>query len=61
MQDYRAFAPDGYGAKKNYFPSVESKRCYEEIEKVTRDPLAYRQLMKDFNKKRKTCRKLGTP
>lgn len=46
------FAPGGYGTKKEYFPSVEMTECYEEIGRITADPLEYRKLMKEFNKRR---------
>lgn len=46
------FTPDGYGAKKMYYPSVDDKECFETIERITRDPLKYRKVMKEFNKKR---------
>ena len=47
------FTPDGYGAKKMYYPSVDDKECFETIERITRDPLKYRKVMKEFNKKRR--------
>ncbi len=46
------FSPDGYAAKKMYYPSVDDKECFETIEKITRDPLEYRKKMKEFNKQR---------
>ncbi len=46
------FTPDGYGAKKDYFPTTESIECYKKVEEITRDPLKYREIMKEFNKKR---------
>lgn len=46
------FAPGGYGTKKDYFPSAEMLECYEEIGRITADPLEYRKLMKEFNKRR---------
>ena len=46
------FIPGGYGAKKMYYPSVDDKECFETIERITRDPLKYRKIMKEFNKKR---------
>lgn len=46
------FKPDGYGAKKEYFPTDDMLDCYKQVEEVTRDPLKYRQIMKEFNKKR---------
>ncbi|MBR3322189.1 methyltransferase domain-containing protein [Candidatus Saccharibacteria bacterium] len=46
------FKPDGYGAKKVYYPSIDDKECFETIERITRDPLAYRKIVKEFNKKR---------
>ncbi len=46
------FIPGGYGAKKMYYPSVDDTECFETIEKITREPLKYRKIMKEFNKKR---------
>ena len=46
------FIPGGYGAKKMYYPSVDDTECFETIEKITREPLEYRKIMKEFNKKR---------
>jgi uncharacterized protein len=46
------FSPDGYGAKKDYFPTPDRIACYRKIEEITRDPLEYRRIMKEFNKKR---------
>ncbi len=46
------FSPNGYGAKKMYFSTSEMKECFRKVEELTRDPLEYRKLMKDFNKRR---------
>lgn len=46
------FSPDGYGAKKDFFPAKEAVELYQEIERITRDPLEYRKIVKEFNKKR---------
>jgi uncharacterized protein len=46
------FAPDGYGAKKVYFPTPDEIECFKKVEEMTRDPATFRQIMKDYNKKR---------
>lgn len=46
------YTPDGYGAKKVYYPTEDTIECFKTIEKLTRDPLEYRVMMREINKKR---------
>ena len=46
------YSPDGYGAKKVYFKDEDTVACFKRIEEVTRDPLKYREFVKEYNKKR---------
>ncbi len=46
------YSPDGYGARKVYFPTEDTVECFKTIEKLTRDSLKYRKMIKEINKKR---------
>ncbi len=46
------FTPDGYGAKKVYYPTIDDIECYKLVDEYTKDPSRYQEIMKDFNKKR---------
>ena len=46
------YSPDGYAAKKMYFPDPDFQSCLEEIERITRDPEKFRRIQKEFNRKR---------
>ena len=43
------YTPEGYGAKKVYFPTDDTKECFRRIEEITRDPKSYRELVRDLN------------
>ena len=47
------YTPDGYGAKKVYFPTEETIKCFETIERLTRDSVEYAKLVKELDGKRK--------
>ena len=48
----KKFGPDGYGAKKVYFPTEEHLKCFKQVDELTRDPLTWRKAVKENNKKR---------
>lgn len=46
------YTPDGYAAKKMYFKDPDFEEYLRKVEEVTRDPMEYRKMMLEFNKKR---------
>ena len=46
------YSPDGYAAKKMYFPDSDFAACLERIEEITRDPDEFRKIQREFNEKR---------
>lgn len=46
------YTPDGYAAKKMYFKDPDFEEYLRKVEEVTRDPMEYREMMLEFNKKR---------
>ena len=46
------YSPDGYAAKKMYFPDPDFQACLEKIEEITRTSEGFRKIQKEFNRKR---------